>query len=83
MATGTTHQSVTPEQKAPESKAGETARACLTCDFYELPVPPAVSGSCHRNAPSAGIGGAPFFGWWPMTRPDDWCGEWRVETKKS
>lgn len=60
---------------------------CRTCYFWERvnPVSPLwcshteVLGTCRRSAPeqSRDPGQNYQTAVWPITRPTDWCGEWR------
>lgn len=43
---------------------------CRSCRFYVE-----ASGICRRRAPLAD---AREWAMWPITREDDWCGEWEA-----
>jgi hypothetical protein len=66
---------------------------CSTCAYWnEMPrLTPTedVLGTCRRNPPKAfeqrpywfhiaASGAISPISYWPATRPDDWCGEWKA-----
>jgi hypothetical protein len=58
----------------------EEMENCRTCRFYESNT--ASSGECRRLPPTfVGLVSGltqwpPLTGMWPITNPDDWCGEY-------
>ena len=51
--------------------AAQIAGPCDTCAFW---AERSRDGKCHAQPPLAQIG--LHFGYWPTTRPGDWCGQW-------
>jgi len=59
-------------------------RCCSNCRFWQavsMMSQDEVAGECRRRNPMPEIGKAPAKdyrrGYWPVTRPIDWCGEFR------
>jgi hypothetical protein len=81
-----------PRSREPEGRYhGSTGpRRCSNCSFWSeftstFPTPRDQNrGQCRRNPPVIVY---PFelhevlpadYGFWPLTRPDDWCGEFQA-----
>jgi hypothetical protein len=65
---------------------------CVNCQFYDRrngrPTDgrAAMWGQCRRHSPHLNPLSAKSYlveGVWPLVRDDDWCGEWRAETRTS
>ena len=68
---------------------------CETCRFYVAGVIDERLGVCRRHAPSPLIGSAPVRNTkrklalmfrpacWPLTEPNDWCGEYRLKDQEA
>ena len=58
---------------------------CRTCRWWLFPSTQNVQdekiraerGECHRMPPALFSFGQIAGNLWPMTKPDDWCGEWQ------
>jgi hypothetical protein len=62
-------------------------KLCENCVYWEaLEGPRETLGSCHRHAPMPVLHDAwpdtkpARDAWWPLTAPDDWCGEWKEQS---
>ena len=58
------------------------ARACRNCDYWTPGAEPENPGHCRRDPPKiieelVRLNGV-ARGYWPMTAPDEWCGEFDV-----
>lgn len=51
---------------------GEDRMKCTTCRFWKRTGEHSPRGLCRRNAPTDVTGGI-----WPVTRDEDWCGEYK------
>jgi hypothetical protein len=53
---------------------------CQNCKFWEGNNGPEEFGECRYDAPriavTSGVPDEPYFGWWPRTHQDEWCGRW-------
>ncbi len=65
---------------------------CLNCQFYDRKRDKAAEsralqwGQCRRTAPMLNPTTAKSYmieGVWPTVRDDDWCGEWKLMTRRS
>jgi hypothetical protein len=60
-----------------ERKPAKREPSCATCRFWEKG---GGRGFCHRHAPRDAVYdslGMKNTVDWPMTDPEDWCGEWK------
>lgn len=54
-----------------EPKAPPSNERCATCKFWNV----FDKGTCRRNAPSPTTFST-IVQVWPITAPNEWCGEW-------
>mgnify|MGYP000874994009 CR=1 FL=1 len=74
-----------------ERNGKETDDGCPNCRFWVgLGKKPHQLGECHRHAPAPApqsLLGEPTQGEpqnaaiWPVTDPEDWCGDWECEMR--
>ncbi len=55
------------------------ARAALSCQTCRYWAPGDLSGECRRRTPS--VADEDGNGYWPVTEPDEWCGEYEPVTE--
>jgi hypothetical protein len=59
--------------------SGPNGQCCGDCAYWEgTEGPRETDGRCHRHAPSVPLNHPDLSTAWPLTEPDDWCGEWKA-----
>jgi hypothetical protein len=65
---------------------------CIRCHYYDrkhakgAPGAAPSWGQCRRAAPMLNPGNTKSYmieGVWPTVRDDDWCGEWKIMTRRA
>ncbi len=65
---------------------------CIDCHYYDRHQPhgaankSAHAGQCRRQAPALSPLNAKSYmieGVWPTIRDDDWCGEWKLRSRRA